>query len=451
MVENREEYTNFLLNNYKDDLFLHIVLKDDCEHPFTSSPSIILVQNFRTKELFHFVIDHQDSPIVIEVSEFIHDISKFNGKLFVLDKKSFIQHLSIKNVIDINLVLHLKNDKLINLIEFETNAHRFIRQNYYMYPLLNKVVPLAKHREMASNIFAKIYNVNKHLIINDKYFLRINNEIVDVLSELETNGIYVDKEKFKIHFDATVNKNGFVFSQYNLYTSTGRPSNRYGGVNYAALNKDDGSRECFVSRFSNEGVMMMVDYSAFHHRIICELTNFKLPINVDFYQYLARLCFKKNVVDQQDMIDAKSLSWRQLYGGVEEKYSHIQYFYNLKSFIDNHWKEFESKGYVTTPIFGRKITKDHVQDPNPNKLFNYILQATETEIAVPVLGKVNEFLRNRKSKAVLYTYDSILFDVHNSELDIMKKDVISIMKNNNRFPIKCYIGKSYATLKQIEL
>lgn len=451
MIESREEYENFLIKNNNEDLLVNLVLLDDREHPCTSSPSIVFFGNLRTEEIYHIVINHQDSPRIVDVPELIRDISKFHGRLFVLDKKSFIQHLPLKNVIDINLGLHLKNDKVINLLELETTAHKYIRQNYYTYPLLNKVVPLVKHQEVMSKILDKFNNLYKSLIFNEKYFLEINNVVIETLSELETNGIYVDREKFKKHFNATVDSNGLVYSQYNLHTATGRPSNRFGGVNYAALNKDDGSRECFVSRFGNDGTMVMVDYSAFHHRIICELTNFKLPINVDFYKYLAKLCFKKDEVDQQDMADAKALSWKQLYGGVEDQYSHIQYFYNLKGFIDEHWKLFESKGYVTTPIFGRKITKEHVPDANPNKLFNYILQGTETEIAVPILGKVNGFLRSKKSKSVLYTYDSILFDVHNSELDLIKTDVVDIMKDNNRFPIKCYVGKSYAELKQIDL
>ena len=42
---------------------------------------------------------------------------------------------------------------------------------------------------------------------------------------------------------------GLEYTQYNPYTSTGRPSNRYNGINYAALNKEDGTRDRFVSRF----------------------------------------------------------------------------------------------------------------------------------------------------------------------------------------------------------
>jgi DNA polymerase I-like protein with 3'-5' exonuclease and polymerase domains len=450
MIDSLVEYKEFLEKNKEDDLFIHFVFTDDNIHPVASKISVIFIQNFKTEELYHISISHQDSPQIIDLHTFVSDISKFNGRIFVLDKKSFIQHIPVKSALDINLGLHLKNEKFINLQEYETVAHKFIRQNYYTYHSLNKVVPLMKHREMVYNIFTVIKKYPLYGIFREDYFLKINNDIVETLSDIEVNGIYVDKDKFKKYFDAVVYDNGMVYSQYNLQTSTGRPSNRFGGVNYAALKKDDGSRECFVSRFGDNGMMVMMDYSAFHPRIIAKLTNFKIDRDINVYEYLAKLLFNKDVIDDIDIKDAKELTFRQLYGGIEEKYSHIQYFYNLKSFINDNWNNFKNKGYIKTPIFGRKITEHQIQNPNPNKLFNYILQATETEIAVPVLMEVNKFLYNRKTKSVLYTYDSILFDVCKDEWDIVK-NIKDIMELNGGFPIKCYIGKSYADLKQVIL
>ena len=49
------------------------------------------------------------------------------------------------------------------------------------------------------------------------------------------------------------------WTQYHPFTTTSRPSNNFGGVNYAALNKDDGSRDRFVSRFEG-GKLVQFDY-----------------------------------------------------------------------------------------------------------------------------------------------------------------------------------------------
>ena len=127
---------------------------------------------------------------------------------------------------------------------------------------------------------------------------------------------------------------------------------------------------------------------------------------------------------------------RQLYGGVEDRYEHIKFFKYLKRFVEENWKLFQKNSFIETPYFKRRISDKHLLDPNPNKLFNYILQATETEIAVTALMLVNRYLKTKKTKAVLYTYDSILFDFHKSEGNETLKEIFLIMKMKDRLPIK---------------
>ena len=52
---------------------------------------------------------------------------------------------------------------------------------------------------------------------------------------------------------------------------------------------------------------------------------------------------------------------------------------------------------------------------NKNKLFNYVLQALETERNILILDKLSKIDLNQKSIPILYTYDSILFDVQEDE------------------------------------
>jgi DNA polymerase I-like protein with 3'-5' exonuclease and polymerase domains len=450
MVDSETDYNKFLQENCNDDLFLHLLFEDDKLHSINSTPCVLFVFNLNTEELFYINFTHQDSPFSKPVQDVFSDLDSFIGRFFVLDKKSWIQHSIIKDVLDINLGVHLSKGEIITIDDFETAAHRFLKFTFASYSSINKSIPLLKHKEMVSDICVKIKKIYDTDIFKEKFFHKINSDIIEPLSELESNGIFVDKKSFKNFFELEPSTNGLVYSQYNILTSTGRPSNRFDGVNYAALNKEDGSRGCFVSRFGEDGMMVLIDYSSFHPRIICELIDFKLPLDVDFYPYLAKLCFKKSEVDQKDIDDIKTLTFRQIYGGIEDKYSHIQYFYNLNKFINSNWDQFKQYGYSKTPFFERKIMTHHITDPNPNKLFNYILQATETEISVPIIGKINTFLKDFKSKAILYTYDSLLFDVHKSEFNTIKTDVVDIMKTG-RFPVKVYVGRSYNSLGQITL
>ncbi|MFN9978512.1 MAG: hypothetical protein ACK53Y_01290, partial [bacterium] len=74
---------------------------------------------------------------------------------------------------------------------------------------------------------------------------------IQTLGRLEGAGVKVVREKFIDSFNFNeqyLPKNDRVFTQYNPYTTTGRPSNRHLNVNYSALNKSDGTREMFISR-----------------------------------------------------------------------------------------------------------------------------------------------------------------------------------------------------------
>ena len=77
---------------------------------------------------------------------------------------------------------------------------------------------------------------------------------------------------------------------------------------------------------------------------------------------------------------------------------------------------------------------------NKNKLFNYVLQAVETERNILILDKLSKIDLNQKSIPILYTYDSILFDVADEENYI--REVKRIMEKDG-FPTQLEIGKDY--------
>ena len=436
----------------KSPLILWAIPSDEFLHPCATDVCAVFMKNVDTNETHCVSFNHPDLSVYDKL-EFVKDLNRIDCRIhkkWVFDKKSFIQLLPAKDLFDINLYCHLQEGKIIEKHMFETPAHKFIYRSKRKCGDLNKVVPILKHKQTFDRMCEEfLKGGNRNLDDIDCGYQQENSIIIETLSELEFNGIYVNKECFEKYFNASINPDGFVYSQYNIYTSTGRPSNHFDGVNYAALNKEDGSRKCFVSNFGDQGEMVLIDYSAFHPRIICYITDFQMDIDQDIYKYLGELYFNRHVTEY-DMEEIKSITMRQLYGGVEEKYENIKYFQNLKAFKDRHWKCFQRDGYTITPLFSRKITDKHIKDANPNKLFNYILQATETEIAMTAIQQVNKYLRDKQTKAVLYTYDSLLLDFHKSEtVGEVLNTIMDIMRIGYRFPIKVYYGASYDSVVQI--
>lgn len=450
MIETVDDYNKFKLENLHGDWIVHIVPIEDELHPVDNIPSILFIRNILTNKNYYFAFDHPDSIPTINKDEFVRELLLNTNIKWAIDKKSFCQLLPLINVYDTNLCSFLKNNIIEKLEEYNTIAHTLIKRQSGGLPMINKSIPLLKHKELFDNLADSIYKTIKKFKIEDS-FKYINDIILPTLGEIETNGIYVNREIYQKYFTTKPNKHSYVYSQYNIYTSTGRPSNRYGGVNYAALNHSDGSRNAFTSRYGNDGKMIVIDYASFHPRIICSLTKYNIPINVDIYEYLAKLYFNKKVVDETDIYNAKQLTFKQLYGGVNEKYSHIKYLSNLKTYISNQWEFFQKNNYVLTPFFNRKITSNHIKSPSDTKLFNYILQAVEGEIAIPQIYNVLSYLKGKKTKAVLYTYDAVLYDFHKDDGLQTLNDIRRLMSMNETFPMKTYIGDTYQNINIIAI
>lgn len=450
MIETKSDLTRFQLENQQGDWIVHAIPENPDFHSAVSYPSIIFIRNTLTGKSYYYSCNHPDSRPELDNVMFREILRDSPNRKWALNKKQFCHMINATNICDANLVAWMKTNEIFEPSEYETPAHYLIRKNATGHDRMNLVIPLMKHKEafeeLADDLTALVKGYEPDLT-----FVRFNDLIIGTLGELEQQGIFVDRELFKARFNVDPGPSGMVWSEYNVYTSTGRPSNRYENVNYAALNHSDGTRKCFRSRYGKDGCMVLLDYTAFHPRIISRLTKYDVPITTDIYEYLAKLYFHKKVVDETDIANAKVLTFRQVYGGVEDKYSHIKWLANLRAFISEQWEHFQSKGYVLTPFFKRQITAKHVLDPNPPKVFNYILQAVEGELSIPKVKAVMDYLNGKKTRAVLYTYDSVMFDYYKPEGMGLIRDIQNIMSFEGRFPMKAYMGETYQDVKQITL
>ncbi len=348
------------------------------------------------------------------------DLNKFTfdfSEAYVYDKKALMSVLQFKNMYDANLVKYLNVNTILK--EHQTPCHTFFYRKFSKLKNVNNIVPTYKHIESIRKTKDEFLSFYKSGLVS--FVKKFDNFYINSLSHIEQNGFYT--------------KGGYEWTQYNLYTLTSRPSNTFNGTNYAALNKDDGTRARFVSRFDG-GKLVQFDYDAYHPRLIGRLIGEPIPNNISGHQHLANLYGVSKD-------ESKGITFRQLYGGVEIDYLHIPYFKKVSKFITNLWNEFNNVGWVETPL-GRKLKLENLNGINKNKLFNYMLQATETELNMVALSKLISFLKDRKSKIVLYTYDSYLLDMHPSEIDLLPK--IKIFIESNGFKTNTEFGYDYSNM-----
>lgn len=228
-----------MVSNYKDLIkklrYVPIVLwaipSDEFLHPCATDISAVFIKELVNGDTYCVSFNHPDLSPIIDKATFINDLNGFREKKWVFDKKSFIQLLPVEKLLDFDLLSHLQKGKTIDKQSIETTAHKFIYRTKKECGDLNKVVPLLKHKEVFEKMCNEILKADTNIL--EEGYEKENEIIIETLVELESSGIYVNTECFTKHFSsAKIQPNGLVYSKYNIYTSTGRPSNHFDSVNY---------------------------------------------------------------------------------------------------------------------------------------------------------------------------------------------------------------------------
>ena len=345
-----------------------------------------------------------------------------NSPIMVSDLKSH-DHLSIiksSEIYDLNWCHYMKTNESYDMDKHLTNAHHHYYRTHYDKENINDVIPLVKHAEYFSNL-------SKDLVSN--FEKDYDQTILEVLRKIEKNGLYTTDEKM-------------VYSEYNPFTSTGRPSNRFGGMNFAALNKKDGSRKQFISRHKG-GVLVEFDFDAYHPRLIGDLIGYDFP-NGSAHEHLAKtygLSYE----------DGKSLTFKYLYGGITTEMKQNPFFGMVDEYIKDLWSLYKTQDFIESDIYYRKIYRKNMQSMNPNKVFNYKVQLLETENNIKILNTLLPEIENGDyaSRLVLYNYDSFLLDFDRKDgLDYLKK-VKGILEQDGKYPTKVSMGDNYHKMQDI--
>jgi hypothetical protein len=367
------------------------------KHPHLSRLSAILISD---GELDLFVnYNNIDASCVSDKIDF----SSFE-EVWVVGLKEFLHHYDfVNNMYDLEMELF---HQASNFDVDEKPIYTVFRRR--KAPRANDLIPIWKHYEQFQDW--------KNLWSQNATSSKFSQLYPKSLNWMELGGLKTT--------------DGIEYTQYNMLTTTSRPSNAFGGTNYAALPKDGEVRSRFISRFVG-GKLYQLDFDGYHLRLIGKLIDVDIPLNIKAHQWLA---------DQYgaDIKDAKAITFRQLYGGVQDEYKHIPFFSKTAEYIETLWRQFLVDKVVYTPIFKRKIVFS--DDLNKNKLFNYILQSVETERNIIILDKLSK-IKTNGSLPILYTYDSILFDVHPTDSTYISQ-VKSIMEKDG-FPVGIEVGDNY--------
>ena len=409
------------------DCFVSFIPKSNKYHPALTELSLVYVRDLKQSKGYMLCINHNES-FGINEKDVKWWLLNRTQKLWVLDKKEALYYFyQPQKLFDVNFIQHTH--------KIPTNCSEFYYTQHYYLPNVNCLIPISKHYEEWENTFDVVAPIIASFIPNDQFTFN-NEHATNVFYQLESSGIKLNKDCFIDYYQGRLPhpefnlSRGKIYTHYNLYTTTSRPSNTFNSVNFAALNKDDGERMCYMPE---NDMFIEIDFQGYHPRLIGEMVNFDFPKDRNTYDLLGELLG----VTQQE---AKELTFKQLYGGVWSEYQSKPFFEKVLSYIDDMWNTYQyGKQYKTE----NKIFMPDA-DITRSKLFNYIVQSKETSTNVKLLGKLFDYLKNKKTKIVLYTYDAFLFDYSKEDGDILQ-DIVNMLE----YPVTIKQGNTYHGLTKI--
>lgn len=404
------------LNNYSPKvLFAELILSNDRIHPAINTICAIYLRGIGEDKGYIIPIEHTEGlniPLTV-----VEDILNRAEEIFVRDKKQFLYYFNLSTVSDINFIEYRK-------LEEETKTHEWYYRKYPTYEKVNTIIPLSKHYEKCENIYEKINRIC--LQEKPEYFDFYNKNATNIFWFIEQQGVPCNSPELYLktpHLEYSY-KDSKIYTQYNLYTTTTRPSNAFNNINFAGLNKEDETRKFIVPQ---NDFLLEIDLTAYHPTLIAKLINYTYE-EASIYEHFSKLL-------DIELAQAKELTFIFLYKGVPKKYKHLEYFSKVEELIGELWNEYCSQGVIQCPISKYTFNKIPGDNMNPQKLFNYYIQNLETSYNVKLLKEILPLLTS-STKLVMYVYDAFIFDIAKEDKEIMRKVLGVLDKYGLRYRIK---------------
>ena len=415
-----------------EDIFIHVIATNENYHPALQNISLIYIRWIKSHKGYILCVNHSES-LSLQLADIISRLSKVNN-IYTLDKKAVLHHFPTLSpqLIDVQLISSYYTIQDINVDQYESKVESDFKRKYYTDEP-STLIPIAKHYEKWENVYDHIEQTISKISENIREYDFLNHYIAPLFYNIEKQGIKLSKEPFIEYFKTLPNpkfsvSKGKIYTQYNLNTLTGRPSNAFNGVNFAALNKTNGERAAFIPENDK---LVEIDFKAYHPTIIAKLAGYEFTGNI--YEQLA------NEFPGSTPETIKELVFQQLYGGVRKDFQDKPFFAEVNNYTNQLWSSSEN-GAIGAQ-FGKRFTKQIIENPTPQKLLNYIVQNTETIFNVVQFSAVMNLLKDKNTKIILYTYDSILLDYDSSEN--LLDSITSLLK----FNYSTKTGENYAEIK----
>ena len=252
-----------------------------------------------------------------------------------------------------------------------------------------------------------------------------------------------------------------IHTSYSMAsTNTGRLSSTNPNLQNIPIRTDEGKkiRNTFISEKGFK--LVSLDYSQIELRLLAHIGKVEdlkraLEQNIDVHKKTASQIFNVKLEDVDDDLrrKAKTINYGIIYGisafglakqlKIQRSEADLilkEYFKNYKgilNYIDEITNFCKKNGFVKT-LFGRKFYIDGINNKNPNlrnfairPAVNAPIQGSAADIIKKAMINIDKFLQEKKtkSKMILQVHDELLFEMYESEINYLSKEIKKIMEN----------------------
>ena len=443
ILENEEQLQRLELMG-GSGCYLEIVTTNDNFHPKLSGMVAVYIRPLEDSKGYIIPIDHNEG-MCVPVSRVEKVLDSFS-KIYILDKKAGLYFFNLgRNVCDLSLKYSMVFFKRLD-VKVRNTTYNWFYNRYGGSETLNKIIPISKIYEKCEETFKQVRKVLE--LDEPEGFDFYNEKATKLYWMVEQSGIRVDVHNFVERFkpqnpDFSI-KGETVYSSYNLYNATSRPTNSFNSVNFVAIPKALEFRRVFKPQ--NDKFVEM-DFDGYHIRLVSKQVGYGVDVNQKAHKFLAAQYLGPRELTTEEYAKVKALNFQMIYGTPSEEYSGLEISNRVQDLIKQLWKQYKEKNYIVNPDSGKQFTSK-LADMYPQKLFNYYIQSLETSRNVSVLYNVQRFLNkgHYKTRIILITYDSFLVDWDESEgqevLDGIRKYMEYDSKNAIRFPVGIKVSEN---------
>lgn len=297
--------------------------------------------------------------------------------------------------------------------------------------------------------------------------------ILDVRQLQKLKSTYVDALPTLIH-----PKTGRVHTSFNqAVAATGRLSSTDPNLQNIPIRTDKGReiRKAFIPR-NEEYVLMSADYSQIELRVIASIAKEENMIDafkqgIDIHTATAAKVYnvELSAVTGEQRRNAKAVNFGIIYGqsafglsqslGIPRKEAaaiieeYFKQYPRIKNYMSDSIHFAQEHGYVETILGRRRYLRDinsknfTVRGFAERNAINAPIQGSAADMIKVAMLKVDAAIRNpqsniQHSKMILQVHDELLFDVHKSEIEKMKRLVKEQMEAAMQLevPIQAEVG-----------